>query len=157
MDTKKQLSLLACVLLGAAAGESAPAPQEELPSPDVLMEQTRPGAEHGRLGRLEGEWQVTRRVAGQGAGETEGVGSAATILDGRFLVVDFSLGADGAEESYRYTLGFDRRHDEYSIVVMDTSGTYFVTARGAEADGTIRMAGTDDDPMMASMGYARRV
>jgi hypothetical protein len=119
-----------------------------------LIEQSKPGPAHARLGRLAGEWDVVMLI--EGAEVSKGAGRASAILDGRFQVVDFHLDSGPGEGSYRYTLGFDRRHDEYSIVVMDTSGTYFVTARGPEADGIIQMAGTDDDPMMTRMGFEKR-
>ena len=51
-----------------------------------------------------------------------------------------------------YTLGFDRRHGEYTIVAMDDSGTYWVTARGTRDGSVIAMYGEDEDPVMRSMG-----
>ena len=131
----------------------ASARQDEQPTWEELREQARPGPEHERLGALAGEWEVIMHELQHGQ-EVLGEGVASTILDGRFLVLDFSL-AEGYAE-FRYTLGFDRRHDEYSLVVMDTTGTYFVTGRGPEADGRILMRGTDDDPMMASLGYEKK-
>ncbi len=144
------------VLLGISAGGRALLDQDDPPSVEQLLEQSRPGPVHERLGRLAGDWEVIRRYAAQGANETIVEGRASTILDGRFLVVDFSLESAQGSESFRYTLGFDRRHDEYSIVVMDTTGTYFVTARGAESDGVIRMMGVDDDPHMARLGWGTK-
>ena len=144
------------VLLGISAGGRALLDQDDPPSVEELLEQSRPGPVHERLGRLAGDWEVIRRYAAQSADETIGEGRASTILDGRFLVVDFSFDGEQGSESFRYTLGFDRRHDEYSIVVMDTTGTYFVTARGAESDGVIQMTGVDDDPGMARLGWEKK-
>jgi hypothetical protein len=96
------------------------------------------------------------RHAGGGATETRGQGTAATILEGRFLVVDFAVGEGEGRLAQRWTVGFDRRHDEYSIVVMDPTATNFVTARGAETDGALRLTGADDDPLMARMGYEKK-
>ena len=47
-------------------------------------------------------------------------------------------------------LGFDRRHQKYTTVSMDTWGTYYVTAKGeySEATKTITMYGEDYDPVM---------
>jgi len=54
-------------------------------------------------------------------------------------------------------LGFDRRHDEYTIQSLDSWGTYFVTARGKRAEDAklIKLYGTDDDPHMKSMGLTK--
>ena len=52
-----------------------------------------------------------------------------------------------------YTIGFDRRHGRYTVVAMDDSGTYWVTAQGGREGDRIAMYGKDDDPVMASMGY----
>ena len=47
-------------------------------------------------------------------------------------------------------LGFDRRNEQYTLVGLDTMGTYFVTARGTfdEELGAIVMSGVDEDPFM---------
>lgn len=156
MIKRKHTALFAGTLLAAAAGGNALYGQDEPPSREELIEQSRPGSEHDRLASLEGEWEVVERFASPGAEELRGTAQASGILDGRFLVLDFTLATEPAAQSFRYTLGFDRRHDEYSIVVMDTSGTYFVTARGGEVGGLIRMSGVDDDPMMARMGYEKK-
>jgi len=156
MTTSKHMALLAGLLIGAAAVGSALHGQDDPTSREELIEQSRPGPEHERLVGLEGEWEVVERSAVPGTEETLGTARAASILEGRFLVLDFTLDTGPAARSFRYTLGYDRRHDEYSIVVMDTSGTYFVTARGAEVEGLIHMSGTDDDPMMARMGFEKK-
>jgi len=155
MITIKQFAGL--VLIGALVARSSASQEEgQENSFAQALEQSRPGPEHRQLGELSGGWDVTMRFASGGAGETTGSGRASTILDGRFLVIDFALGDDGSTGSYRYTIGFDRRHAEYSIIVMDTTGTYFVAARGAGGEQGMRMAGTDDDPQMARMGFEKK-
>jgi hypothetical protein len=156
MLTSKHMALLAGTLITVAAMGTALHGQDEPPSRAELIEQSRPGPEHERLAALEGNWEVVERPAVPGAEESLGTAQGSAILDGRFLVLDFTLDSVSGARSFRYTLGYDRRHDEYSIVVMDTSGTYFVTARGAEVDGLIHMSGVDDDPMMARMGFEKK-
>lgn len=155
MNRIKQVIVVA-VVATIAARSSAWQTKGEVSGLQQALEMARPGPQHERLGELAGNWDVLLRLGGDAATETTGTGYASTILDGRFLVLDFGLGEDQAGGSYRYTIGFDRRHDEYSIVVMDTNGTYFVTARGAAGEGGMRMAGVDDDPQMQSMGFEKK-
>ena len=45
--------------------------------------------------------------------------------------------------------GYDRRHNKYTLVGFDTSGTYYITASGdydAETK-TLTLKGTDEDPI----------
>ena len=153
----RSIALAVGVALGTAAigiAWSASGQDGEAPSMEELLEQAQPGPVHEVLAALEGDWNVV--LSGPGGGDTNGEGSAMTILGERFLVIDFALGELGAAREFRYTLGFDRRHDEHSIVAMDTTGTYFVSARGGEEDGRILMRGTDDDPVMARMGFEKK-
>ena len=146
--------LVASAVLGAAVAWCA---QDPAPTRETLIEQSRPGPVHERLAAYAGEWEVVMRYANAPEDqERVGGGRAETILGERYLVVDFDFGGALEAGAFRYTLGFDRRHDEYSIVVMDTSGTYFVTGRGPADEGRILMRGTDDDPMMASMGFDKK-
>ena len=66
------------VLLGISAGGRALLDQDDPPSVEQLLEQSRPGPVHERLGRLAGDWEVIRRYAAQGANETIGEGRAST-------------------------------------------------------------------------------
>ena len=61
-------------------------------------------------------------------------------------------GSDGPIRHAVYTFGFDRRHGIYTVIAMDETGTYWVTAKGAFDGGSIVMYGTDEDPVMRSMG-----
>jgi hypothetical protein len=155
MTHRRSLALF--LALGLSTALAARTLQDSAPTREQLLEQSRPGDVHELLAAYAGEWEVAMRFANAPAGqELTGAGTAETILDGRYLVVDFGFPDTPTAGAFRYTLGFDRRHDEHSIVVMDTSGTYFVTARGGEEDGRILMRGTDDDPLMASMGFEKK-
>jgi hypothetical protein len=106
-----------------------------------------------------GSWDVTVKQPGDD-GELVDVGSGSAVararLGGRFLEIETML-AEGPLEHLLYVLGFDTRHRRYTILAMDNSGTYWVTAA---ADSTVApphivMYGTDDDPRMTAMGFEK--
>lgn len=139
------------VVHGQEAAEPAkPAEREKTPA-EIMMEQSRPGPEHRRLAELAGAWTVEKRSMGRPQA-AEGTATVTSLLGNRFFDVDVRLGADAAAQQLRFTLGFDRRHGEHTITLIDTAGTYAVTARGNAQDGRIRMVGSDDDPYMRSLG-----
>lgn len=149
----RRLPVAALALLATALAAAPHAPQDPSPELEALMEQARPGPEHGRLAALEGGWDVLLRQFGVEQPLAKGSAEAASILEGRFVDVggEFEAGLG----AFRFTLGFDRRHGEYTITLADTNGTYAVAARGEEQDGRIRMRGSDDDPYMASLGLEK--
>jgi hypothetical protein len=86
----------------------------------------------------------------------DGKAESLMILGNRFLVID-GHGKTGTHESaFRFTIGFDRRHEEYVIILIDTAGTYHVSARGKPTENGIRMLGSDDDPHMRKMGFKKK-
>lgn len=146
--------VLAAVALLATALTAAPRPQQEPdPALEALLEQARPGPEHERLAVLAGEWEVQLRQFGAEQPLATGTAEGASILEGRF--VDIAGELEAGNGAFRFTLGFDRRHGEFTITLADTSGTYAVSARGEELDGRIRMRGRDDDPYMQSLGLEK--
>ena len=114
-----------------------------------------PGPEHKKLKSLVGSWDVTMLRGTNDLG-FKGSAKASMILGDRFLVIDGKGTPSGRVAEFRYTIGFDRRHDEYVILCLDTSGTYPVTARGGATESGIRLLGTDDDPVMKKMGYGEK-
>jgi tetratricopeptide (TPR) repeat protein len=88
----------------------------------------------------------------------EPVGSAEVRwrVQGRFLEIEVALDS-GPFSRALYTLGFDTRHQEYQVLLMDDSGTYFVTARGAapEEGSPVVMYGKDEDPVMTALGFEK--
>ena len=107
-----------------------------------------PGPEHEELMLLVGDWHVSV------SGEKVGSARATSRLDGRFLQVELQVEAGPVTHAI-YTVGFDRRHGRYTVMAMDNSGTYWVTAQGGREGDRIAMYGKDDDPVMASMGYEK--
>ncbi|MEM9066509.1 MAG: DUF1579 family protein [Planctomycetota bacterium] len=153
--------LLFAIGFGASIGLLTTGNQEERagddPSPAMLaqMELAKPGPEHKRLAALAGEWSVGMIPAG--ASEAVRTGSAVikSIMDERFIDISITLGEEAAASSLRYTVGFDRRHDEYTVTLVDSSGTYPVYSRGKDEGDRIRTRGTDDDPYMTSLGLEK--
>jgi len=133
-----------------AGGKTAP----EGLDMQALMEAMRlaqPGPEHEELATRAGEWttDVSVRMAPGGPVQTQtATASSKMILGGRFLEVVSDGDFMGQPFESRSILDFDRRRGEYTIIGLDTLGTYWVTGRGKRGeDGVIRMHGEDDDPM----------
>lgn len=142
--------LCASLLLGLKAQESAPASRN---SAD-LMKFTQPGTEHEELARLSGTWDVSFKF---GSIVYSGTAEAAMVVGGRFLQIKYAARAKEANTEGIFTVGFDRRHQHYTLIAMDSFGTYAVTSQGKRegVNGRIKMAGKDDDPMMKSMGLTK--
>ncbi|MBD3257137.1 DUF1579 domain-containing protein [candidate division GN15 bacterium] len=152
---KIMISLTTCALLVLAVTLFADSPEmteaEKQQKMMQLMRLAQPGPEHERLASLAGEWQLSNKAWMQ-PGEpltSEGTGTAEMILGGRFLKITNESTVMGQQYTGLSIIGFDRRHEEYTIVAYDNTGTYYVAARGKmEDDGkTIRMYGEDVDPI----------
>jgi hypothetical protein len=150
-----RIHCLGILLLSAAtvlSDDNAPPPTQE-----ELLAQIQPGPEHEELAKLAGNWTAEMRLPpGSPQPTMSGSATIATVIGGRFLVIDASLAGGGQTQELRHTLGFDRRHGEYTIHAIDNYGTYAVTGRGAERDGQILMYGVDDDPQMTRMGLEKK-
>ena len=126
--------------------------QQELAKLRMLAQ---PGEEHAQLKTLVGSWNVSMKSGGRDTGYV-GAAQASMILGDRFLVIDGEGANRNRKSAFRYSIGFDRRHEEYVIVAMDTTGTYYVSGRGKSKENIIRMFGTDDDPHMKKMGLVKK-
>ena len=123
----------------------------QTPDPTALA---KPGKEHAELKSFVGNWSV-QMTAGK---KTMGTGTAqaSSLLGDRFLVLDGRLSVESKASEFRFTIGFDRRNEEYELTLMDTAGTYSVSARGKRVDNRIRVFGTDNDPFMKKMGIDKK-
>lgn len=110
--------------------------------------QTTPGPEHELIASLVGEWDF---LVGN---ETVGKANAHLRLGDRFLEIEFRLDWNPVQHGI-YIFGFDRRHSEYTVIAFDNTGTYWVSAKGKEEDGRIKMYGSDNDPVMTAMGFEK--
>jgi len=93
-----------------------------------------PSAPHRELARLAGTWEQEARLA-NGTPEPVVLRGRVTnrvVLDGRFIASEgLARGpAGGPVLESMLILGFDGRTREYTAIVMDTFGTYYVTAAG---------------------------
>ena len=78
------------------------------------------------------------------------------VANGGFLICEYSLTSNQDTAEGMFTLGFDRRHTEYTIQSIDSWGTYFVTARGNQAESKrIKLYGKDNDPHIQSLGFTK--
>lgn len=99
---------------------------------DYYIETAKPVPEHKRLAELTGPWKVTTKLwfdPGAEPTTASGTGNGRTILGGRFLVLETDV--KGAMNAESWTLfGFDRRTNDYTMVGVDSLGTYSITAAG---------------------------
>ncbi len=145
-----------CVMSSGYAqeGEKTQRPK----SNEQLRELANPGPEHRELAKYVGNWKVKIRLgSGQSAAVYSGTSRNRMVAAGRFLVCEFNALRDSENAAGVLTLGFDRRHGEFTIQSLDSWGTYFVTARGKRdaVSKPIKLYGTDDDPHMKSMGLTK--
>ena len=144
------LSLLLLAASPAAAQQPPSAEQMQ-----AMLAKMGPGPEHDLLRRLEGRWTQEVTLAGGGPQKVVVTGTATNrlILGGRFLLSErtadnpagAAIGMPTIDAMNIY--GFDRRTGEYTIIELDTMGTYWVSAAGAkQPGGAVVMSGeTLDD------------
>ena len=143
------MRLLAVVL--ALSLLTTPLSSQETANP---LELAQPGPEHAELKALVGTWSVSMAAGERQMGE--GIANASTVVGDRFLIVDGEVSSENQDTEFRFTVGFDRRNGEYEITLLDSAGTYSVTARGKPDGKLIRMFGTDNDPFMKKMGIDKK-
>jgi hypothetical protein len=111
-----------------------------------------PGPEHEVLARLAGTWDQDIRIWPEPGAEpmsSKGVAEARMILGGRFLESRAEAEFFGVRGESVSIMGFDRRRDLYTVLGLDTFGTYWVAAAGkAEGETHIVMRGEDEDPVI---------
>ena len=146
-------AITVAALLGLAAGAAAQQPDEAERARirDAMMGAMQPGPEHARLAALAGDWTLEVRMwPAPGAEPMVSAGTARNrmILGDRFLEIRGNGGEGAMHVESLLLLGFDRRTSEYTIVALDTWGTYYVTAAGAaDPAGRLVLEGVNDDPI----------
>ena len=140
---------------GALVTAQQSTPEQQKAMQQAMLEQMKPGPEHGTLAALEGKWSmdVVYRMGDGPVMKARGVANNRMILGGRFLQSSATsknpmgpgLGDPDVESLALY--GFDRRTKQFTILGLDTMGTYWVSAAGSRtADASIVMSGeTLDD------------
>lgn len=124
-------------------------------SQSELLEMSKPGPNHRQLAALSGDWNCDVNMGSDA--KYQGVANCRMVAGNRFLSVEYSSKGKNDVLEGVFHIGFDRRHGHYTLVSMDSFGTYFVTSKGKpdEETGKIKMYGTDDDPNMKAMGYKK--
>ncbi|MEM6777131.1 MAG: DUF1579 family protein [Planctomycetota bacterium] len=160
MTTRTQRVLAAAVMcysvaFATAFADDAPRGPGRL-THDVLLEQAKPGSEHQDLARRVGSWKVTVTMGeGDRAATSNGRVKAHMLMDDRFLWIAYNTAGRAGSLKGAFMIGFDRRNSRYTIMGIDTHGTYAVTSQGNKdpQTGTIKLYGKDDDPNMKAMGF----
>ena len=146
--------IVGLLLIAVSAGAQEKAPPDPMA---YYIEMAKPVAEHARLAELTGPWKITTKLwFGPGEPTTgSGTGSGKMILGGRFL--EFTTELKGALASESVSIyGFDRRTNDYTLVGIDTLGTYYITAAGKydEAQKAIVLSGSyAQPPSMTQTSY----
>jgi len=158
--TDPRQGMLATLLVAALITTFTPGIAVAQESPDQAaiaammarsLELGQPGPEHARFEQMVGTWDMEMTMWPQPGAEAvvvNGVVEAELILGGRYLVQTTVI-PDGffAGESISI-LGFDRRSEEYTLIGLDTIGTYWVSAQGpSTSENEAVLSGEDFDPI----------
>lgn len=144
-------SLLSVLLIASASAfaQQTPTPEQMAAAMATVM----PGNHHRELALLEGRWtqDITYFMGTRDPIRSRGTATNRMILGGRFLLSERSshvdspsVGSTKVEAMSIY--GFDGRTNEYTMLELDTMGTYWVSAAGAPApDKTLLLSGETID------------
>ncbi len=110
-------------------------------SSDAMMqmyaEMAKPVAEHIRLRGFTGKWSITTKLwfnPAEPPRTSSGTATGRLILGGRFLELAASVKGGGLDADSVTLFGFDRRTSDYTMIGLDTLGTYYITAAGKYDD-----------------------
>lgn len=127
-------------------------PEDMQKMAEQMMALAQPSREHGVLARMAGEWKTVTTftmMPGQPGQKAEGVSSSRMILGGRFLEVRNTGEFMGKPFEGLSIIGYDRRHEHYTVVGYDNFGTYYVAAEGVmQPDGSLLLSGSTHDPKL---------
>ena len=118
---------------------------------EMYVELAKPVDSHARLSALAGRWNMTTRLWFDPKDEPRvatGTATGKMILGGRFLQLDATVKGGGIDSDSLTILGFDRRTSDYTMIGLDTLGTYYITAAGKHDDGkkTMTLSGSYAQP-----------
>ncbi len=151
--TQNQLSWLGAALITAALQLTCVAALQAQDD-DVMrrvLDLTLPGPEHAIIERLAGSWDVELRTwseAGSPPLLTTGTAEHVMVLEGRFLDMRLACGEGELFSASNMMLGFDRRTEEYHLLVFDTWGTHYLVVKGhfSTDQSSFIFTGSDFDP-----------
>ncbi len=154
--------LFLVVMALAVTGPAAPAQEGEKDPKKLsiaeLKEQAKPGPEHDLLEKFMGKWDVTVTMSrGRQSASSKGGGNSYMTLERRFLWLQYGTAGKAGKFKGAFLIGFDRRHGHFTLIGLDTHGTYYVSSKGKKdpESGKIKLYGQDDDPHMKAMGFAK--
>ena len=162
MNTKTQLAIVfaamcySVTLWPSLAQDASKTPGRQ--TTESLLRQAKPGPEHEDLAKHVGAWKVTVTMGeGDRAATSRGRAKTHMMMDGRFLWIAHSVSGQAGSFKGAFMIGFDRRNSRYTLMGIDTHGTYTVTSQGKKdpMTGKIKLYGKDDDPNMKAMGFAK--
>jgi len=113
-----------------------------------MMAAGTPGAEHAALASLVGSWKVEGMTWEPGMEPTPMVATAETkaLLDGRYIVEDFTSDFMGMPFQGRLTQGYNNVTGQYWSVWFDSMSTGCWVSYGTETSpGVIELHGTAND------------
>jgi hypothetical protein len=148
--------LLAIAWVAIPAGRALsqqPTPEQRREWMAQHQQAAQPGPEHERLAGMAGSWDVELTMwpaPGAEPMKTTGTMRAETILGDRFLVQTMDVADTDPAGEQMSMIGFDRRSNEYIVIGLDSSGTYWVTARGPADESGDRavLSGEDYDAIV---------
>lgn len=123
-----------------------------------LLEQSQPGPEYESLAKYAGSWKVSvTKGDGARAVSSSGRVNAHMMMDGRFLWIAYNVAGKGGAWKGASMIGFERRNSRYTVMGIDTHGTYSVSSQRTKDPNakTIKLYGADDDPHMKAKGFAK--
>jgi hypothetical protein len=147
------LIVILFIFSGPVRPQDAPSSNEQEAIQMEYRKLADPGPEHKLLASLEGTWkQEIRFWMSPGSEPIISAGQTVNrmILGGRFLQC-LAEGGEGEMKMESLTImGHDNRYGEYTLVGLDTWGTYYITASGSldQESNVITMLGSDADPIM---------
>ena len=123
---------------------------------ETMMEEYRrlatPGGEHALLSSMAGSFNVTNRSwpeKGKPPQESTGTCERRMLLDGRFLLEEFSSAMVGSKFNGIGITGYDNHTKQFQMIWMDTMGTgiYFLKGEGTPNGKAITLEASYDDPV----------
>ncbi len=145
---------------GQAAGE--PAAGQDQPGAALMMKAMMPGDAHKRLAALVGNW-TTRIKSMERAGatpvESTGTASFAMIMDGRFLVENFTSKTPAGDFIGMGLQGYNNMSKEYEEVWVDNMSTGMANFSGTwdEEMQAFKWSGTFSNPMQGGTTAAKSI
>lgn len=139
MKTRIIVGLIVVGTLGAIGHDASGQPDKPVGGGDagmakMLATMSAPAKQHEALEMLSGDWKAEAALLMPGMPplRAAGTGKGQWVLGKRFMQVASTCTSPGGEmttESLSF-YGFDTRTGKYTLVGMDTLGTYYITAAG---------------------------